>query len=81
MHLDFSKNIGDNVTEWKYKENKAKKKTKAKTNPHPPIGTNRDRLPIVSSGCFVSCLKNRKNEPRKDNDRTQPLEQTQVSTC
>ena len=66
MHLDFSKNIGDNVTEWKYKENKAK---------------NRDRLPIVSSGCFVSCLKNRKNEPRKDNDRTQPLQQTQVSTC
>lgn len=35
MHLDFSKNIGDNVTEWKYKENKAKKKQKQKPTPTP----------------------------------------------
>ena len=34
MHLDFSKNIGDNVTEWKYKENKAKKQ-KQKPTPTP----------------------------------------------
>ena len=79
IHLDFSKNIGDNVTEWKYKR-QTKQKNKNKNQPPSPIGTNRDRLPIVSSGCFVSCLKNR-NKPRKDNDRTQPLQQTQVSTC